>query len=310
MSVLASNINFNYYSFVMKSTASRFKLLASRKGMKRFGFKAKAPSGEIFYQNSSAKPIEAGTYFKLENVEYLAARDFLKEFWQNRLVRSQMSSIAHGTIKFKGLKPKPAVFKSYSHPSKELAEHLTQVVERLSKSKASHPRMGVVYFVRDGKPYLYLAMESFVRKELGNVYSKFDAYERLVDSLQLHRKKDVELFKVVLNETAKLAKVGLVVPFTWAAPREIIELGISRENLMKIAHKQIDAFTKMERKEGDARLPKVVVQDIDELEIAKTPKEAWGRSVKNILAVLEKNNPQKRELIESLVRDAKTFNGI
>ena len=294
----------------MKSTVVRSKLLASRKGKKRFGFKAKAPVGKIFYQNLQAKPIEAKTYFKLENVEYLATRDFLKEPGSNRLVKSQMSSIRHGTIKFKGLKPKPAVFKEYHHPSKELAEHLMQVVERLSKSKVSHPRMGVVYFVRNGEPYLYLAMESFVRKESRKVYSKFDAYERLVDSFQLHRRKDVDLLRVVLNETAKLAKVGLVVPYTWAAPREIIELGISHEQLMKIAHKQIDAFTKMERRETDARPPKVVVQDIDEIEIAKTPKEAWERSIKNILAVVERKNPTKGELIESLVKEVRTWNDL
>ena len=292
----------------MKSTVVRSKLLASRKGMKRFRFKAKAPVGEVFYQNPAAKPIEAKTYFKLENVEYLAARDFLKEPYLNRIVRSQMSSIAHGTIKFKGLKPRPAIFKSYAHPSKELAEHLTQVVERLSKSKASHPRMGVVYFVREGKPYLYLAMESFVRKELGNVYSKFEPYERLVDSLQLHRRKDVELFKVVLTQTAKLAKVGLVVPYTLGVSRDIIQLGVSQEQLLKIAHKQIDAFTKMERREGDARLPKVVVQDIDELEITNNPKEAWERSIKNILAVVEPKNPTKKELIKTLVKEARTWN--
>jgi len=294
----------------MKSASLRSRIVAARKGLRRVGFKPSSPKGFKFYINKNAVPVKKGSYFTMENVEYLAPRDFLKEPFRGRDVHGPMSYIMQGTVKFKGRKPMPVVIKTFTQSSPQKAKHLEEVVKRLSVSSVSHPKMGVLHFGGEKQSNLYLVMEAFTKRQNGAVVSKLEPYERTVNSLRLFKEKDRAVFESVLVEVAKLAKVGLVVPYTWAVSRDLIELGVPHETLMKVAHKQIDAITKMDRIEGDVRGPKIMVQDIDEIEIAKSPKEAWERSIKNIFEVMLPNNERQRELMEKMAERIKYYNNL
>jgi len=71
--------------------SQRAKVLASKKGLKRVGFKRKVPQGTIYYTNSNAKPVQ-GNYFGLENIEQLVVRGFVKEPWNLGELRGKWSN--------------------------------------------------------------------------------------------------------------------------------------------------------------------------------------------------------------------------
>jgi hypothetical protein len=225
--------------------SQRARVLAARKGLHKIRFKRAQPLGTIYYTNLHAKPITPGSYFGRENIESLAVRGFVKEPWNMGELHGGNGAIAYGKVKFKGAPAKPVIIKGYFRPSAELEAHLGQIVGRLKRSKAKHPKMCVFPLTIGGKRNLYLLMESYAKKERGTMLSKLEPYERIVNKLSLHNPKDVETMRKIFNETAELAKAGLIVPQSLAVARDFIALGLPEDALRKIAHKQIDAFNNM-----------------------------------------------------------------
>jgi hypothetical protein len=281
-------------------TSQKARLIAVRKGIKRIGFKQKNPLGTIYYTNQKAIPIR-GNYFGLENIESLAVRGFAQESWGKGELHGGNGIIAWGKVKFKGVsKAKTVAVKGYFHPSLELESHLKLVVERLRSSKAKHPKMCVFPLEIGGKKNLYLLMEPFFTKKGLQVNSKMEQAERVVNNIRLPN--DLPLLKQVLNETAELAKAGLIVPTSLAVPRDFIALGLPHNELVKIAHKQIDVFNRIKLADGKTQ---IIAQDIDELKIANSPKDAWKESLGNVFQVVLENNrvPNGREMLNALAKE-------
>ena len=284
--------------------SQRARAMAARKGLRKVRFKRKQPLGTVYYTNPNAKPITPGAYFGKENIESLAVRGFVKEPWNMGELHGGNGAIAYGKVKFKGAPAKPVIIKGYFRPSAELEAHLVRIVERLKMSKAKHPKMCVFPLTIGGKRNLYLLMESYTKNERGMVLSKLEPYGRIVNKLRLHNPQDVETLKKVLNETAELAKVGLIVPQSLAVSRDFIALGLPEDALRKIAFKQIDTFNNMTLKNGQTQ---IIAQDIDELQIADNPKQAWKQSAQNISEVVLSNfynqSSHGKETVKKLVRE-------
>jgi len=176
-----------------------------------------------------------------------------------------------------------------------------QVVERLKKSKARHPKMCVFPLIMQGQRNLYLLMEAFTKKSQGgHALSKLEPYERVVNQLRLP--KDANILRQILNETAELAKVGLTVPQSLAVPRDFIALGIPHEALLKMVHKQIDVFNQIKLKNGETQ---ILSQDIDELQITNNPRQSWKQSTKNIAEVVLENyyNQHEQKIVNQLIKE-------
>ena len=281
-------------------TSQRAKALAARKGLKKFRFKRVQPKGVVYYTNPKARPA-TGRYFGLENIESLVVRGFAREPWNMGELHGGNGAICWGKVKFKGEpKAKEVAIKGYFRPSLALENHLKAVVERLMKSKVRHPKMCVFPLIIQEQKNLYLLMEPFFRKQNGQAVSKMEQTERVVNKVRLPR--DTETLRQILNETAELAKVGLVVPQSLAVARDFIALGLPEEALRKIAHKQIDVFNQIKLKSGQTQ---ILSQDIDELQLQDDPKQAWKKSTKNIAEVVQDNNhdPQTQRIIAQLIKE-------
>ena len=209
-------------------------------------------------------------------------------------------AIAWGKVKFKGeSKAKVLAMKGYFRPSEALEKHLHEVVERLRKSKARHPKMCVLPLTVRGHKNLYLGMEPFFRMRNKEAVSKMEQTERVVNQIRIPR--GVEKLKQILRETAELAKVGLIVPVSLAVPRDFIALGLPQEALQEIAHKQIDVFNQVKLQNGKTQ---IISQDIDELKIASNPRKAWQQSTQNIMGVVIQQNPGQGVLVKKIINEA------
>lgn len=286
----------------MQRTSKRARIIAGKKGLTTLRFRQK-PKGTMYYFNPNAVRSRSLSYFGLKNVEWLRAREFVRDSWNKEPLHGGSGAIVWGKVKFAGFpKPKIVAIKGYFVESTpDFKRHLEQVVERLRKSKASHPKMAVLELPQNGRKVLYLLMEPFLANAGSVKISRFESTERVVNALNLHSRADQKVFRQVLNEAAELAKVGLIVPQSLGVPRDFIALGVPREMLLKIAHKQIDAFNKITLKNGSAR---VFAQDIDELQIVDgSPKKAWEQSTKNICEVVLQNNRNLQTVVESIAKE-------
>lgn len=282
----------------------RARKIATQKGLPRFGFKRKPLQGTVYYTNPHAIPAKSGNYFTAENVESLAIRSFVEDAWNHDVLQGGNGIIAWGKIKFKGVPgTKTVATKGYKYPSTQLENHLREIVERLRASKAKHPKMCVFPMTVQGHKNLFLVMEAFLKNNGSSKISKLEDHESVVNKINLSEPEGHSTLQKVLNETAELAKVGLIVPQSLAVARDFIALGLDREALLKIAHKQIDTFNKITLKDGTTQ---ILAQDIDDLQIAKSPQEAWKISIKNISEVVLARNPGKEQIVQTLVAKLRT----
>jgi hypothetical protein len=281
-------------------TTQRAKALATKKGLKRVGFKKAQPKGVVYYTNPNARAVK-GKYFGLENIESLHVRGFAREPWTMEELHGGNGAIAVGKVKFKGeSKAKTVALKGYFRPNTALENHLKIVVQRLRDSKARHPKMCVFPLTVQGHKNLYLLMEPFFRMQNGQAVSKIEQTERVVNKIRLP--KDTDTLRKVLNETAELAKAGLAVSQSLAVARDFIALRLPQEALEQMAHKQIDVFNEIKLKNGQTQ---ILSQDIDELLIQNDPKKAWKKSIINITEVLHQQNhgQQAQQLLTQLIKE-------
>jgi hypothetical protein len=288
----------------MNPAKARARVLARKKGIPTYRLKPKNTDKRIIYKNPLAEISRSKKYLGTENIEWVTVREPVRDNWNHEPLSGSHGAIYTGRVKFKGVpKPKPVAIKAFKGGrSPEFIQHLKEVVQRLSQSKASHPKMAVLEAEYQGQKYPYLLMVPYLSGLHGfRSISRFEQSERIVNTIRIRNPSHQEILKQIVTETAELAKVGLGVNQTLGVAQDFIALGIPHEVLVQMAHKQIDSFNRIKFSNGES---KIYSQDVDEMRVFNHAGAAWKYSLKNIYEVVLENNPGEEKLIKRIIKEA------
>lgn len=236
----------------------------------------------VVFENPSAKRILARQgnskrLFSLENLQSvrIIGRPFATTY---------LSKIYLGIASFAGVKPFKVVVKEFKKKQRAALEaqsippfssNHAAVIERLNASAASHPK---TFYLKGKDGREFIVQEAFINSRTArtqsktglrhsvSLRSKLDSSNFLLPRLDLATDYGKGIFKQVAQETAHLAKAGLYYKLAYT----------------KLGDPMIDVFKIVQTAQG----PKVLVQDLDTLDIEPDPARAWEYSRTSLQAIV------------------------
>lgn len=276
-----------------KTLGDRKRKLRKKHGWRRrVVFKTAGIKGEVIYRNPDAVPVpkiigEQGSRipFSIENVEWISIAE------PSRIIgRGGYGIVFKGLVKFKGKPSAQAVAIKKIHPSISAWNQnpdYPEVISRLMKSKASFPKMA---FLKSNNQQ-YIIQEPFVRQRGSKFFTLAAANTYRLARLDLNTPENQELFKRFAGQAAHLAKAGLFIE--------------SAQNTLN--QPMIDVFAAFRLKNREV---KILVQDIDNLQIEKNPLNAWKNSCEAFKLVLGSISPQNVETGHRILAEIGKINGL
>lgn len=271
---------------IRKSVRDRAILLANKKSLtKPFRLKQKI-KGTILYRNPKAIPVsniieERGKRkpFTMENVEWISIHRDKEGF----LGKGGFGAVYIGKVKFKGVsKAQDVAIKKYFErnnlPSKG---HLEDLISRIQSSGVPAPKMGVLEVpTSTGRLQKYLITELFASKKAEQKSKlRYAGWSILESPNILSTDFERDCFNQIIDLTARLAVKGVSLSEVYH------DSPFQNDLYPEQGSSKIDEFTIMLLKNGK---PKVVLHDIDFMEISNSPKTAWKSSHEKISALLSR----------------------
>lgn len=258
--------------------------LRQKKGTKRL----RKPDAGInaIYRNPHAIPVsptirERGqrTPFALENAEWVLR--------QKPFTETLYRTIYFGLVKFKGIsRPQRCLLKQLDyHENPQIQE----IIRRLDRSNVYHPKMAAIINSPGDR---WIIMEPFVTTWEGTKATKFlYGVGCLVRKTNLADSTGAQTFRKIARATAMLAKAGLKV-------------------VNAKAHKndpRVDIFNLIRTSSGELKL---IVQDLENLELGENPQENWSESRESLLKVIRSTGPTKEGTARAILSEAAREHGL
>ena len=233
------------------------------------------PKGELIFKSGRVRKAERG---ERKDLSFNAVQWVSKG---EKLIEGRYGTIFMGKVKFGGMgPPKRCIIKEISRPS---GTDYREVVARLNRSLADHPRMAL--FVRNRTQYL--VREAFVRSAKDGPGRRPDfplripklglAGKGIFESLNLDGNPDhYDFFRQATTQAGALARAGLRISKTADADGQQF----------------IDAFDSVRLSDGKI---KVLVVRMDNIYPENDHYAAWRESTQALLDVVHSKNPKNKK---------------